>query len=248
MTSSGAKVTVLTWIKNEEHIIPFFLRHYSFADRIIVWDNGSSDMSREMLEANPKVEVHDWDTNGELRDDELLRMKNDEYRKTGEGWNFIVDVDEFVWHPNILGFLKSCDDRGITMPGTVGYDMVSICLPVDDGHSILPDVVRQGRRNPAYDKCCVVRDNCHIAYKPGAHSASAVGGRIVGTDKPYLKLLHYRYLSKELVMEKARRINLSEYNRRCQVGIPQADPKMMAFRWDEAWRERVDVFAGERQG
>ena len=43
---------------NEERIIPFFLRRYEpVVDRIIIFDDGSSDRSLELLAASAKVEL-----------------------------------------------------------------------------------------------------------------------------------------------------------------------------------------------
>jgi len=243
MTPKGAKITVLTWLKDEEHIIPFFLRHYGFADRIIAWDNGSTDRSHEMLKANSKVEIRNWDSGGELRDDQLRQMKSEEYRNTGPGWNFIVDIDEFVWHPNILQFLDECDVRGITLPQTQGFDMVSCKLLVEDGKSSLMDLVKEGRPNPMYDKFCVVRDSCHINYWYGAHRVVDGKGHVIVSEQKMLKLLHFRFLSKELVMQKAARIKLSDSNRKLQVGIENASPGIMAARWEEIWANRVQVLS-----
>ena len=241
MTHTGSKVTVLTWLKNEEHILPFFLRHYAFADEIIAWDNGSTDSSRRMLEANPKVSIRDWDSGGELRDDQLLQMKNEEYHHTGPGWKFIVDIDEFIWHENILMLLSMADSMGMTLLQTEGFDMVSMDLPIDDGVTPLTQIVKMGRPNPWYNKLCVVKHCCHIEYMPGAHTPRSLSGKVIVSDQPYLKLLHYRYLSRQFVMEKAKRIVLSEYNRNAQVGITQASPLAMERKWNATWHHRIQV-------
>ena len=98
---SKVKITVLSWMRNEEDIVPFFLRHYHFADEIIVWDNESTDRTKDILAKDKRVDIREWKTGGEMRDLELTKMKSEEYRKTGEGWKFIVDADEFAWHPNM---------------------------------------------------------------------------------------------------------------------------------------------------
>lgn len=242
MTPKGSKITVLTWFKNEEHILPFFLRHYRFADQIIAWDNQSTDSSRAIMAADPRVTVNEWDSGGELRDDQLIRMKNEEYLKTGPGWNIIVDADEFVYHPEILTVFDLFDEKGITLATTMGFDMISIQLPADDGVSLLTDLVKEGCRTYMYDKPCVIRESCRVTYNYGAHTAARFEGRTVTTDKPYLKLLHYRFLSLALVMEKARRIKLSDQNRKIQVGGQQSSPEQMRRRWEETWKRRIRVF------
>ena len=241
MTPNGSKITVLTFLKDEEHILPFFLRHYSFADRIIAFDNGSRDRSLDILSADRRVEIRNWDSGGELRDDQLIQLKSEEYRKTGPGWNFIVDADEFVYHKDILRFLDWCDSVRVSLPLTEGFDMVSEHVPMDDGRAKLVDLIKDGRKNTWYNKSCVVRHTCLISYGFGAHGLSALGGWAMATDHPYLKLLHYRYLSKVLVMEKARRINLSKENKKLEVGIAQANPGLMGKRWEDAWNGKMRV-------
>ena len=232
---------MLVWLKDEAHILPFFLRHYSFADEVIVWNNESTDASLSILQADSRVVVHNWDTGGELRDDELLRLKNEEYHKTGPGWKIIVDADEFYYHSHILQLLDMYDQVGITLAQTQGFDMVSTSVPVDDGHSLLTDLVKDGVYCALYDKWGVVRDNCNLTYSYGAHYAKTFSGRAVASVNKDIKLLHYRYLSKELVMEKARRIKLSEQNKQIQVGLLNADPEYMGVKWETTWQNRTKV-------
>ena len=232
---------MLVWLKDEAHIMPFFLRHYSFADQIIVWDNESTDASRSILESDSRVVIHNWDTGGESREDELLRLKNEEYHKTGPGWKFIVDADEFYYHPHILQLLDMYDQVGITLAQTQGFDMVSTSVPVDDGHSLLTDLVKDGVANVLFDKWGVVRDNCKVTYSYGAHHAKEFSGRAVASVNRDIKLLHYRYLSKELVVEKALRLKPSEQNKKIQVGLLNADPEHMGARWEMTWQNRKTV-------
>lgn len=236
-------ITVFSWMRNEEDILPFFLRHYSFANRLIVWDNESTDRTREILKADPRVEVRDWITGGEMRDLELMKMKSNEYRNTGDGWKIIVDADEFVWHPSIGVniYLEMCDGRGITIPQIMGYDMVSDLMPVDDGKSLLVDLVKDGIRSVRYDKVCVIRDCVNIEYGPGCHGYLGASGRMMASREMDLRLLHYRYLSKERVVRKAVEYKPSEDNRKYGMGVENNNVEEMSKRWEEAWsnKERV---------
>ena len=176
-----------------------------------------------------------------MRDDQLLQMKNEEYRKTGDGWNFIVDADEFVYHQEIIKFLDFCEGKGVTLPLVQGFDMVSDKVPVDDGSSKLTDLVPFGRPSSMYNKLCVVRSNCFITYSLGAHMPVTLDGRVISTDGWYLKLLHYRYLSVDLVVEKARKIKLSEFNRTSGTAIAQSSPIVMKAKWEDAWNNKSRV-------
>jgi glycosyltransferase involved in cell wall biosynthesis len=44
-------------VYNEEALLPHFLAHYApIADRIVVWDNGSTDATPQIAQAHSKVE------------------------------------------------------------------------------------------------------------------------------------------------------------------------------------------------
>ena len=228
-------------MRNEEDMIPFFLRHYSFANKLIVWDNESTDGTRKILESDPRVEVRDWMTHGKMRDLELTRMKSHEYRSTGPGWKMIVDADEFVWHRDMRKYLEMCDRVGITVPQVVGYDMVSDSMPKDDGVSLMTDIVRDGVRSQRYDKACVLRDCVEIEYGPGCHGFLSFKGRAIVSSDQDLKLLHYRYLSKERVERKAKEYKPSEENLRYGFGTENHDVGLMVSRWEEIWKSKGRV-------
>jgi len=63
----------LCW--NEARIIPFFLRHYlPLADRIIVFDNGSTDQSLALLSGDERIKVTHFDVTGNSFVDEERRL------------------------------------------------------------------------------------------------------------------------------------------------------------------------------
>ena len=50
------KIHVYSIVRNDRYILPYFLRHYStFADRIFIIDDHSTDDTAEIAKANPKV-------------------------------------------------------------------------------------------------------------------------------------------------------------------------------------------------
>ena len=234
-------VTVLTWMRNEADMVPFFLRHYSFADRIIAWDNESTDDTRRLLESDPRVEVREWRTGGVMRDPELRDMKSGEYRATGEGWKIVVDADEFLWHPDVPGLLAAYDKVGITIPRVTGYDMVCDRMPVDDGSSRLTDLAKEGCRNEMYDKFCVFRECVDVRYDYGAHRLAYAGGRSVCAERADLKLLHYRYMSMERTMRRAAEYRQSPENVEGGMGWDNGDVRIQGARWVARWASRTKV-------
>lgn len=233
-----SKITVLSWMRNEEDLVPFFLRHYHFADEIIVWDNESTDGTRDALARDGRVEIREWKTEGEMRDHELTRMKSEEYRKTGLGWKFIVDADEFAWHPSMRWLLEQYDRVGITIARTDGFDMVCGMMPRDDGETQLSEVVKTGVPSEPYSKMCVIRDCVSVRYWHGAHKIVESEGRSLVSRDADIKLLHYRYLSLERVLRKAREYVPSEENKRMGLGHDNSRPDIMTARFNQCWRQR----------
>jgi glycosyltransferase involved in cell wall biosynthesis len=192
-------ITVITLTKNERAMIPFFLRHYArFADLIVVNDNDSSDGTREYAMSHPKTVVIPYSTGGVLRDDVHRDIKSNQYRTLPGEWFIIVDCDEFVWHPDMAGYLDRCYHAGITLPRVAGYNMVGPKngIPDDDDRAQLTDLIPNGVRYPFYDKSAVVHKSIQINYMIGSHYANPTG-RVLQSQDAEIKLLHYYWLSEE---------------------------------------------------
>jgi UDP:flavonoid glycosyltransferase YjiC (YdhE family) len=192
----GMKIHVYMVCWNEEELLPFFFKHYErFADKIIAYDNMSSDGTRELLESHPLCERRIFDTGGEVRDDLLIKLKNEAWKESrGQAeWVIVCDADEFIYHPDLPAYLKSCQQRGITIPQPTGFNMVSEKWP-EPGSQIW-EQMREGRPDLFFSKKALFDPNAvsEINYDPGAHACSPVG-RIKVERDPQLKLLHYKYI------------------------------------------------------
>jgi glycosyltransferase involved in cell wall biosynthesis len=242
--AANLPITVLTWARNEEEIMPFFLRHYSFADRIIVWDNGSDDRTAEIVEAHPKAELRTWDTGGVFNEVEHTRVKSEEYRNTGPGWKIVVDTDEFLWvEGGMPGFLRHCHRLGISVAPSTGYDMIAEEMPVDDGESQLAGLVKMGVRSPRYDKMCLFGACIDVRYRHGCHTCECHGNVIV-PNKPCVKLLHYHWLSLEKVTRRTAFL-ASVYHREQQkkmgLGLEVTDSEWQTNRWRHIWEHKKQI-------
>ena len=93
------KVEVITCMYNEQFLLPFFLKHYDWVDKInVIYDQDSNDNTLEMLKANPKVNVIPFKFPDMM--DELLKVKKiNEVYKNLRGCNriLLVDADEFIF-------------------------------------------------------------------------------------------------------------------------------------------------------
>jgi hypothetical protein len=184
---------------NEEQRLPYFLRHYdSFAQRIVVYDNQSTDQSVRLLTAHPRTECRTFDTGNEIRDDRYLEIKNEAWKESiGKAdWVVVVDIDEFTYHPDIVGLLNRCREYTILRP--YGYHMISEAQPT--GNHPLTEMMRLGFREPDSDKPCIFRpDQLTINFEPGCHEARP-HGNVREHREPELKMLHYRSFGREFTM------------------------------------------------
>jgi glycosyltransferase involved in cell wall biosynthesis len=211
------KIAVITLARNEERMMPYFLRHYLRfigADEVVVWDNASTDRTRSIVAQYPKTRIAPYDTNGKLDDIKHAHIKSLCYRNEqpyaltpplDADWYIIVDCDEFVYHPDLRAYLAIGERDGWTLPLTCGISMVSETdLPPDDGALLLTDWCKTGVPADNYGKRCVIHKSAKMDYGPGAHTQHPHCG-VQDSPTHEIKLLHYDYLSAERVLAKYRR-------------------------------------------
>jgi glycosyltransferase involved in cell wall biosynthesis len=195
-------VVVCSLCYNESEILPFFLRHYStIADEINVWDDHSTDGSRELLKAHPKVILHDWEHNDGIAEDKFLEFCYAIYPKfIGlADWVIWPDLDEFLYHPEMGLVLANAKWDGHKILGATGFNMANQGLPLDDGHSQIYDLVKTGCLAPTYNKPVIFQPATAIRWSRGKHRVENVPEQVHDAG---IKLLHYRYLGYEYTKKK----------------------------------------------
>lgn len=234
-------ITVVTLSRNERYLAPFFLRHYEFADRIVVFDNRSTDGTVEFLSKHPKVQMGGYDTGGKLDDGMNLLIKNTAYHALPGEWFIIVDFDEFVYHENLRGVLDQCLCDGTTLPSLEGWQMIGVEQPLDDGETPLTAIIMHGVRDDHYSKRAIVHRDVDIRYGIGGHNCDPVGRVVVGATD--IKLLHYNWLSREHGLEKRAKTatQLSDDNLKNSWGLQCNDLDKEARCYDDALSRRVQV-------
>ncbi len=197
------KILVFVITYNTADILPFFLRHYStFADEISAFDAHSTDGTRELLAANPKVVLRNWDNDTGIDEDRFLAHWQEWYPKARGGfdWVMIPDPDEILWAPNIRRVLQSAQELGYEVIRSEGFNMTGSGLPKDDGRSQIWELSQMGVRAPVYSKSVVFRPHIKINWNRGKHALENCNPEV--TPKPLIKLLHYRYLGADYTAAK----------------------------------------------
>ena len=197
-------IHLYTIMWNEAPLLPYFLKHYGrFCDRMFIYDNGSDDGSQAIAKQHPRVELRTIDSGGQLTQETLLAVKDQEWKQSRgrADWVICCDIDELLWHRDLTGFLFACRDRGISIPVPAGIQMVADDFPAGDGQ--LYDQVVRGFFDPLFRKYALfdARDIEEIGYTAGCHVANP-RGRVKLLNDPAFKLLHFKFLGLPFLTER----------------------------------------------
>jgi glycosyltransferase involved in cell wall biosynthesis len=189
------KIEVYTICHNEEKILPYFLRHYTrFAD-VIIYDNFSTDRSREIA-ASFGARIIDFDSNNQLRDDLQIEIKDNCWKGSKADWVIVGDTDEFVYHKDLLQTLKT---TRATVISPKLYNMFSEVFPSTEGQIF--EEITMGIEGGAKLNLFRPGEIKSINYSPGCHHADPKGN-VIFVDIPSILTLHMKNLSRQYVIER----------------------------------------------
>lgn len=200
------RVWVMTLVKNEHVLMPYWIRHYAaFAERIIVYDDASDDDTWAIAQAGG-AEVRAWTGNGAHIDDyERVAFANGAYIEArGQAdWIIWADGDEFFYHRTILDKLATYRAEGIVLPRVEGWAMIAPELPTTDGQ--IWQQCNHGVPAPPYCKPTLFCPELNLNWDVGKHQAT-VDGRFVSPEQQpdAIKLLHYRWFGKDYNEQRAK--------------------------------------------
>ena len=191
---------------NESDMLPFFFLHYDkLVQRYIIYDDGSTDNSREILRLNPKVELRPMPpySDPESRIHSALALQENcwkESRGTAD-WVIVTDIDEHLYHPQMYQYLAQCRARGVTIIPALGYQMLSERFPGDK--NVLCHSLTKGACYSLYSKLNIFSPSEveAVNYAPGRHTAAPMGHVVLPT-RDELLLLHYHLLGFERVQKR----------------------------------------------
>jgi hypothetical protein len=176
--------------------MPHLLNYYSkFCQKITFYDNESTDNTVSIINKfeGCETEIITYSTNGELRDDIHVQIKDSCWKGVDCDFVIVIDCDEFLYHDNLIEFLTN-NKFDVYYP--TGYNMISNYFP-EDYTKLITEQVVLGEYSKSYSKSVIFNPNTikDINYSIGAHESNPIGHTDItiynGTD---LKLLHYKNL------------------------------------------------------
>ena len=194
---------------NEEKILPVILDYYSgFCSKIFIFDNGSVDESIAIATTYPNVKVIPFDTGGLKDNKKHVQIKTQAYKEYSRSggrfteeiadWVICCDMDEIIYHHDLISILSEYDRLHVTVPQVTGFDMVDV-NDVDTSIPILSQY-KSGVRNSVFDKRAIFKPSFDMSYSLGCHS-NGPGFELMKETYGYktsnkypIAMLHYKHV------------------------------------------------------
>jgi glycosyltransferase involved in cell wall biosynthesis len=198
-------INLYTFLYNEEHILPYFLKHYSqYVNKIVVYNNQSTDNSIQILNdwKECEIEIREFNTDNHYDEQTQMDLKNNCWKGDDSDYVIVCDMDELLYHPNLGEFIKK---QGLVDYFTpTGYHMIGEEIPTDYTKQIY-EIIKNGTPDNQYNKNVLFKRSniTETNYSPGAHRSKFNGTtNLINCEDQDLKLLHYKWLSPEYVADK----------------------------------------------
>jgi len=199
------KIDIYTNMHNEEKMLPYYFRHYGqFASRFFIWEDESTDRTREMLQADKRVTLLPVIYHG-ANDFYFIENHFKQYKDHSRGqadWVFMVDADEFIYHPQLLEVLEDNLKLDTGVIQCEGWQLVSDHFPTTDGQ--IYDEIKCGYWSGNNCKAVVFRPEIDIAWGKGRHTIKATDGRL--RSDTGIRLLHCRFLGEKYYKERSHQL------------------------------------------
>jgi hypothetical protein len=197
----------MSW--NEADLVGFFLRHYEpWVDRFVVYDDGSTDGTVDLLRAHPRVEVRRFVRTFPDSFVASQRHLQNEVWKESRGradWVVITALDEHLHLPTerMVPFLHRCRALGITYVPALGYQMIADALPPDGTvmcrHLTWGSPCKFMNKLSLFDPGAIAETN----FGYGRHDAEPTG-RLCLPERDELLLLHYKHVNLQRCHERTK--------------------------------------------
>jgi glycosyltransferase involved in cell wall biosynthesis len=204
-------ITIVTITYNEEFILPHFIKWYrdKFPNcRIVVYDNESTDGTKNICLSTPNLTYIPYYTGNKLSDSTYLKIKNNAWKHAQTDWVIVCDADEF------LDITPEQLNTNQTLFKSKGYNMFNL----DNLEDITQ--VAYGLEAVQYDKilCFNKRYISDINYGAGCHQADPKGDVVLANYNP--PLYHMKFMGVDMLVERYKTYasRLSDENKQMRWG------------------------------
>jgi hypothetical protein len=181
---------IITMWYNEEYLAPFFLKHYSWAEKIsLLYDDDSTDNTLDIVRLYPNVQIIHFRFPDMMDDDINQDYINNQYHQAECDWVLAVDADEFVFYKEREEFVYNLEEF---VSKNMQYDIFIATLyqiyrnKIDsDLNPSLPPVPQRRYGDPnvtdginkLYNKPILLRKGMYASWRHGCHHITAEGAR-----------------------------------------------------------------------
>ncbi len=241
------RIVTFTQFWNEACILPFYLRHYSqFAEKMVFYDHGSTDNSREIIRSFPNTEIRE--IKGRFTEEMKRDNFNNCYKEERGKSDFVIvgDVDEFLYHEDMRFHLELAKKHESTMFYVKGFQMVSDFMPEHRYHGDLLTLITDGVPSVPYSKNIIFHPEIEINFGNGHHEChpkarfypmenEATPHNSIIRFSPFVfKLLHFKFLGLDYTRQRHAEL--------IPCGMKQPGVVEEAEReYERLWRERRRV-------
>jgi hypothetical protein len=243
-----SSIHLFTRCYNDAQMLPHFFRHYDpIVSRYLVYDDGSTDASLSILNDHPLVEIREMpplsQPDSRIASQADLQAHHWKESRGIADWVIVTDIDEFIHHVDLPGYIARCRAAGVTIIPALGCQMVAPTLPAADAP--LTERVRTGAIHPKYNKMNIFDPGAvdEANFIMGRHSARP-SGRIVRPASDELLLLHYKHLDFARLMDRHRLYQERQRPRDIQKSWGKqysADCDQLRASWEALEAEAIDV-------
>lgn len=210
---------------NESETIHLTIRHYkAFCRNVYYYDNFSTDNTRDIAEREGAV-VRMFGIEGQLNDQEYIKLKNNCWKGSDADWVIVCDADEILIPIDMV----RANVLGATIITSQGYNIFSESLPSKNWLEIntgIPD------GNYSKSICFNPKALKEIGYVYGCHEAKPSGK--IAYSEDVAKLFHYKHVggAKRIADRHALYASrLSPINKRWKLGYQYEEPREKTIKY-----------------
>lgn len=206
------KIVGITFTFNEETLVPYVMEYWKRLgiEKLVVYDNESTDKTVELLKQYPFVEVKSWSSAGKFDDLVLTKLRNNVWKAENADWIIMSDFDEVPYcEIDINDFLSN---PNATVIRTYQYNVIRENLPDFNGflvHQLEGNLFqREGIR---MDKVHTFNPKLieEMNFQAGCHYLNPKGNVAMVEYPEQFYFFHLRYLGKNFILKRCK----MEYDR-----------------------------------